>query len=105
MIVYCSTIERVTSSDQNLITAPWWPYPVPSVKRIGNPDAKGQSNIFNYILITIRLVGSADRIPTSATIFNFNCVNCLEKTKINEKRPGMAHFFKKVYQVIRLKSD
>ena len=24
-------------------------------------------------------------------------VNCIEKTKIKEKRPGIAHFFKKVF--------
>ena len=26
-------------------------------------------------------------------------INCIEKTKINKKRPGMAHFFKKNFMV------
>ena len=27
-------------------------------------------------------------------------INCIEKTKINKKRPGMAHFFKKKVEAV-----
>ena len=31
-------------------------------------------------------------------------INCIEKTKINKKRPGMAHFFKKTWVMTKLSS-
>ena len=38
---------------------------------------------------------SAVRIQSSAKIYIEFTVNCIEKTKINKKRPGMAHLFLK----------
>ena len=35
------------------------------------------------------------RIPLKSTVFSV--ILCLKRTKINKKRPGLAHFFKKVF--------
>ena len=71
------------------------------------------SNYFKYYIFTwfekgqngCGSVGTAVAVDTRGPRFDsshqqnfikhlFN-INCIEKTKINKKRPGMAHFFKK----------
>ena len=38
---------------------------------------------------------SVDPSSNPAEVYSFNSVNCLKTTKINKKRPGLAHFYKK----------
>ena len=47
-----------------------------------------------YQRSAVRLQSSAKFIFEYLLVYLF-ILNCIEKTKINKKRPGMAHFFKK----------
>ena len=35
-----------------------------------------------------------------AEVYSFYSVHCLKRTKINKKRPGMAHFLKKELRLV-----
>ena len=51
-------------------------------------------------LLTIPEVRGSTPVIGKIFIEHLFIINCIEKTKINKKRPGMAHFLKKFEQLI-----
>ena len=42
-------------------------------------------------VVTVLAFYSVDLSSNPAEVYSFNSVNCLKRTKINKKRPGLAH--------------
>ena len=48
-------------------------------------------------VVSVLTFNSDDPSSNPAEVYSFYSVYCLKRTKINKKRPGMAHSFKKMF--------
>ena len=52
------------------------------------------------VVVSMLAFDSDDPSSNPAEVYSFYSVYCLKRTKINKKRPGMAHFLKKELRLV-----
>ena len=70
-----------------------------SVKRKVNVGFKN-SDWRAVVVVSMLAFDSDDPSSNPAEVYSFYSVYCLKRTKINKKRPGMAHFLKKELRLV-----
>ena len=90
----CHDIKSVSRPWTN--KRPWiliWPLPTKFSKGSGCSSV-GRAVAFN---------SRGPRFDSSHFLEHLFIINCIEKTKINKKRPGMAHFLNNVFHYLLLR--